>query len=65
VQGQLRREKLTIDINTECAQSGQPLHIKMDGELNYQVAEKDAQPLVFEPHIDWANFTEPNIIDAY
>ena len=65
MQGQLRQEKLTFDINTECAQSGRPLHIKMDGELNYQVVEEEAKPLVFGPHIDWANFTEPNIIDAY
>ena len=65
VQGHLRQEKLTFEINTECAQSGRPLHILMDGEMNYQVTEEDSSPLVFSPHLDWANFTGPNIIDAY
>jgi len=37
----------------------------MDGEMNYQVTEEDAHPLIFEPHLDWANFSEPHIIDAY
>jgi hypothetical protein len=65
VQGRLRQEKLTFDISTECAQSGRSLHILMDGEMNYQVTEEDAHPLIFEPHLDWANFSEPHIIDAY
>jgi hypothetical protein len=36
----------------------------VDSELRYSV-EEDAEPLVFEPHINWETFTEPNIIHAY
>jgi hypothetical protein len=41
------------------------MHITLDSELRYSVNEKGAEPLVFEPHINWETFTEPNIIHAY
>ena len=65
MQGRLRQEPLTFEISTRCAYSGQSLNIQIDGELNYQLLQKAARPLVFEPEVDWDNFTEPNIIDAY
>jgi hypothetical protein len=37
----------------------------VNSELRYRVDEAEAVPLVFEPHINWATFTEPNIIQAY
>jgi hypothetical protein len=40
------------------------MQLILDSDLNYQV-EGQAEPLIFEPHIDWATFTEPNIIQAY
>lgn len=33
--------------------------------MQYQVASEGAEPLLFEPSVDWATFTEPNIIHAY
>ncbi len=65
MQGQLRQEQLSVDIETECAHCHRPLRITLDSELWYSVEENDAQPLVFEPHVDWDTFTEPNIIHAY
>jgi len=41
------------------------MHITVDSELRVHVAEEEAQPLVFEPHINWQTFSEPNIISAY
>jgi hypothetical protein len=41
------------------------MHIEVDSALQYRVMEEGAEPLVFLPQIDWATFTEPNIIDAY
>jgi hypothetical protein len=41
------------------------MHITVDSELEVRVAEEGAAPLVFEPHIDWDTFSEPNIIHAY
>ena len=44
---------------------GRPIHMEIDSALGYRVAEEGAEPLVFLPDINWATFTEPNIIDAY
>ncbi len=64
VQGRLRNEKLKFDIQTECGHCGQPIHIHMDSELNYHVAEPDARPLVFAPMVD-IHKLEPSIIDGF
>jgi hypothetical protein len=38
----------------------------MDSELNYQVAEADAKPLVYAPMMDEKKAaTEPSIIDFF
>jgi hypothetical protein len=41
------------------------MHITVDSELKYRVEEEGAQPLIFEPHVNWETFTGPNIIDVY
>jgi hypothetical protein len=65
VQGRLREQHLSVGIRTECAHCGRRIQIDMDSELKYRVHEEQAKPLVFEPHIEWATFQEPNIIHAY
>jgi hypothetical protein len=65
VQGRLREEALTFDIETSCACCARSLNITMDGRLHFKLAQQEATPLVFSPDVDWANFTEPNIIHAY
>jgi len=65
VQGRLRREKLTFNIQTSCACCGQKLELTIDDQLHFQIAQADARPLVFAPDVDWATFDEPNIIHAY
>ena len=65
VQGQLRNEKISAKIKTECAHCQQPIHMTVDSESNYELHANDAQPLVFGPHINWETFAEPNIIHAY
>jgi len=65
VQGQLRQEPLTFAIQTACAHCGQPIHIQIDSQLHYKVAEADAEPLVFVPMVDFARLKDPSIIDAF
>jgi hypothetical protein len=65
VQGRLRNEKLSVDIATECAHSGRALHLSVDSELGWSVKETGADPLIFEPDVDWEALTAPNIIDDY
>ncbi len=65
MQGQLRREPLTFDLETACAHCGRTIHIRMDSELRYEVAEPDAAPLVFTPMVDFRRLEDPSIIDAF
>lgn len=65
VQGRLRQEPLSVAITTQCAHCSRPLHVTIDSDLRYQVDELGAEPLVFQPLIDWTAFTEPTIIDAF
>ena len=54
-----------FSIETECAHCGRPLHIEMDSELRYSVAEQGAQPLIFVPIVDFDRLEDPSIIDAF
>lgn len=65
VQGRLREEHLSVVVSTECAHCGRRMHIEVDSELKCRIGEEGADPLVFQPHINWATFPEPNIIHAY
>ncbi len=64
MQGQLRGEPLSVVIETECAHCHQPLHLEIDGDLNYRVAESGAEPLVFVP-LNAVKKGEPSIIDSF
>lgn len=65
VQGRLRDEQLSVEIETKCAHCNQGLHLTLDSELHWSVREHDANPLVFEPDVDWQHFEGPNIIHDY
>jgi hypothetical protein len=65
VQGRLRGEPLSFAIETECGHCGRPLHIDIDSELNYRVAEQEAEPFVYAPLVDFAKLDEPSIIDSF
>jgi hypothetical protein len=65
VQSRLRRERLEVEIETSCVHCGRTLHILVDEQLHWRVREPKASPRVFLPHIDWASFRGPNIINDY
>jgi hypothetical protein len=65
VQGHLRNEQLFVKIDAACAHCGQPVHITLDSDLYWDLEESAAQPLVFEPEVDWAHFTGANITADY
>jgi hypothetical protein len=64
VQGRLRGEHLTALVSTECAHCRQPMHIEVDSDLKYRVAEADARPLVFAP-LSVVKRGAPSIIDGF
>jgi len=65
VQGQLRQEKLTVSIETECGHCHKPLRLEVDSELNFRVQEPQASPLVFVPRMNLQKLDDPSIIDAF
>ena len=65
MQGQLRKEKLTVSIQTECGHCHKPLHLQVDSELNFIVQEPQAAPLVFVPRMNLQKLDDPSIIDAF
>jgi hypothetical protein len=65
VQGRLRGEYLSVTIESECADCGQPITLTVDSDLQSTVQSQGAQPMVFEPQVDWATMTDPNIIHAF
>jgi len=65
VQGRLRKKQLSIEILTECAHCELPMRLVVGSNMKTQIRPKGAKPLIFEPEVDWTNFTEPNITHAY
>jgi hypothetical protein len=65
VQGQLRKENISIEVETECKHCHQAMHIMIDSDMQFSIRQPDANPLVFMPDIDWDHFVERTIIDSY
>ena len=65
MQGRLRDEDLAIEAVTRCAVSGRELRLRIDSDLRCEVMSEGAAPLVFEPRLDWQQFSAPNIIHDY
>ncbi len=65
MQGQLRKEYVSAELETECKHCGQSLHLTIDSNMQVLVREMDARPLLFMPDVDWPNFKEQTIIDSY
>jgi hypothetical protein len=65
VQGQLRNERLSVHIDSECGHCRKPLHLDVDSELNYRLHEAEAAPLVFVPMMNLRKLDEPSIIDDF
>jgi hypothetical protein len=65
VQGQLRSENLTFHIETRCGHCDQPLHLEVNSDLDVHVVEKEAEPLIFVPQVNFGRLQDPSIIDAF
>jgi hypothetical protein len=65
VQGQLRQEYLSIEVETSCKHCDRDLRFTIDSHMEISVHEVEANPLVFMPEVDWAHFSGRNIIDSY
>ena len=64
VQGHLRNEFVSVEIETKCKHCNQDIHITVDSAMQFSVVEH-AAPLVFMPDTDWEHFNQRSIIDTY
>jgi len=65
VQGRLRNERLSFEISTECGHCGEPIGLTVKEDFSCVVDDPTNPPLMYEPHVDWAGFSGPHIIDAF
>jgi hypothetical protein len=65
VQGRLRNERISFEIDTECGHCGEPIHLTVKEDRSCLVDDPDQSPLMFEPVVNWEGFSGPHIIDAY
>jgi Alkylmercury lyase len=65
VEGQLRGDYLSVEIETKCSHCSQAMHFTVDSRMRVSVREAQAAPLVFMPDVDWVHFAERTIIDSY
>jgi hypothetical protein len=65
VQGRLRDEELSFEIDTECACCGEPMHLTMRSDLTYDLGDQAASPMYFIPLVDFSKLREPSIVDVF
>ena len=65
MQGRLRNEDLSVRVDTECHHCGKPLTLEVDSEMNVQVEEAGAEPLVFIPDVALFDVEGPSIVDDF
>ncbi|MEE8433692.1 MAG: hypothetical protein V3S64_02790 [bacterium] len=65
VQGRLRNERISFEIDTECGHCGEPIHLTVNEDRSCRVGDPGQHPLMFEPIVNWEEFSGPHIIDAY
>ena len=65
VQGRLRDEALSFEINSECACCGTPIHITMRHDLTYNLGEPERSPMFYVPMVDFTKLKAPSIIDDF
>jgi hypothetical protein len=65
VQGQLRREPVSVAFRTECAHCSRSLCIEIDSALRYRLEDAQADPLIFLPLVDFAKVKDPSIVDVF
>jgi hypothetical protein len=65
VQGKLRDEPLSFDIESECACCKRPIRFNMRHDLSYTLTDSDSDPIFFVPIVDFTRLKAPSIIDRF
>jgi len=65
VQGQLRNERLSITVESECAHCGRSMAIDISSDLDYHLHGGGDGPIVFVPDVNLGALEAPSIIDDF
>ncbi|MHB8842983.1 MAG: hypothetical protein ACYC56_14555 [Candidatus Aquicultor sp.] len=65
MQGQLRKEEVTITVDTECAHCQKPMKLELDSDMRCRCQDSECHPIIFVPDVDLSRLKDPNIIEAF
>lgn len=65
VQGKLRDEPLSFDIESECACCKKPIRFTMRHDLSFTLADPSSEPVFFVPMVDFTRLKAPGIIEGF
>ncbi|MFC1579311.1 hypothetical protein ACFL4N_00190 [Thermodesulfobacteriota bacterium] len=65
VQGKLRDEPLSFDIESECACCKRPIRFTMRHDLDFTLADPESDPIFFVPIVDFTRLKAHSIIDRF
>ena len=54
-----------MTIDSMCANSGKPIQIKFDSDLNVLYVEEGADPMICVPKVNLLKTKEPSIVDIF
>jgi hypothetical protein len=65
VQGRLKKEIVTVAVESECACCKAPIRFKMSHDLSFTLSDPESNPLFFVPMVDFAKLRAPSIVDDF
>jgi hypothetical protein len=65
VQGQLRQENLSAQIDTHCHHCDRPIQLNISSELEIEVVGPGSDPIITLPMVNIDRLNDPSIIVAF
>jgi len=65
VQGRLRDQPLSFDVESECACCARPIRFRIGHDLEFTLEDPSCDPLFFVPMVDFTRLRAPSIIDGF
>ena len=65
VQGKLRAEPLSLDIESECACCKEPIRFTMRHDLSFTLTDQNSDPIFFVPKVDFTRLKAPSIVEHF
>ncbi len=54
-----------MTIDSECANSGKPIKIELDSDLNVRYVTEGSAPIICQPVVNLVKTKEPSIVDIF